>query len=47
MVWTIRDATVEDLADVNDVLRRASLSNEGDPALLLAHPEVRELTGPN
>ena len=44
MEWTIRDATIEDRVAINDVFRRASLSNEGDRALLLAHPEVLELT---
>ena len=33
-----------DLSALNDVFRRASLSNEGDRALLLAHPEVLVLT---
>jgi len=40
----MRDAGIDDLASLNDVYRRSSLSNEGDRALLLAHPEVLELT---
>jgi len=44
MEWTIRDATIEDRVAINGVFRRSSLSNEGDRALLLAHPEVLELT---
>src|SRR3954452_1728321 len=36
--WMIRDATDDDLDALRDVFRRASLSNEGDRAFLLAHP---------
>jgi GNAT superfamily N-acetyltransferase len=42
--WPIRDADAQDLAAINDVFRRSSLSNERDRELLLAHPEVLELT---
>jgi len=42
--WVIRNARVEDLASLNDVYRRSALSNDGDRALLLAHPEVLQLT---
>lgn len=38
--FTIRDASLGDLEALNDVYRRASLSNEGDRANLLAHPEA-------
>jgi len=43
-VWHIRDGTEDDLAVVNEVFRRSSLSNEADRALLAAHPEVLVLT---
>jgi GNAT superfamily N-acetyltransferase len=36
----IRDATVDDLPALGDVYRRASLSNEADRDVLLAHPEA-------
>lgn len=36
----IRTATLDDLAAVRDIYRRASLSNDGDRAALLAHPDV-------
>jgi GNAT superfamily N-acetyltransferase len=39
---TIRTATLADHGDVRDVRRRASLSNEGDRANLLANPETLE-----
>ena len=42
--WPIRDSDADDLEALNDVFRRASLSNEGDRALLLAHPEVLVIT---
>lgn len=42
--WAIRDAGVGDLSSLNDVYRRSALWNDGDRALLLAHPEVLELT---
>jgi ribosomal protein S18 acetylase RimI-like enzyme len=35
----VRDATLADLEVLQDVYRRSSLSNEGDRAKLLAHPE--------
>jgi GNAT superfamily N-acetyltransferase len=38
----IRTATLDDLDMIGSVFRRSSLSNEGDRALLLAHPEVLE-----
>lgn len=40
--FRIRDARPEDDALLLEVRRRASLSNEGDRELLLAHPEVFE-----
>ena len=40
----IRDATVADLAALGAVFRHSSLSNAGDRANLLAHPEVLELS---
>lgn len=40
----IRDATVDDLPALGDVYRRASLSNDGDRAVLLAHPEALDYT---
>jgi len=36
----IRDATLADLPALQDLYRRSSLSNEGDRANLLAHPET-------
>jgi GNAT superfamily N-acetyltransferase len=39
-VLTIRAAEAADLEGLRDVFRRASLSNAGDRAALLAHPEV-------
>ena len=44
MTWDIRDAEIADLAALNAVYRRSSLSNDGDRALLLAHPEVLVLS---
>jgi hypothetical protein len=41
----IRLGVPADLAAVRDVFRRASLSNAGDRAILLAHPE-HLITGP-
>jgi GNAT superfamily N-acetyltransferase len=38
----IRDARPADVAALRDVFRRASLSNEGDRANLLAHPDSLE-----
>jgi GNAT superfamily N-acetyltransferase len=36
----IRDARLADMDALRSVFRRASLSNEGDRAMLLAHPEI-------
>ncbi len=44
-VVRIRAACASDLPALRDVFRRSSLSNEGDRDLLLARPEVLELTG--
>jgi GNAT superfamily N-acetyltransferase len=41
----IRPAGPEDLPALRRVFRRSSLSNEGDRAALLAHPEALELAG--
>jgi GNAT superfamily N-acetyltransferase len=41
----IRAAAPEDTAALRDLFRRSSLSNEGDRAALLAHPEALELSG--
>jgi ribosomal protein S18 acetylase RimI-like enzyme len=43
--FLIRDAGTGDLTALRDVYRRSSLSNEGDRANLLAHPEVLEFAG--
>ena len=40
----IRNATLADLPVLQDVYRRSSLSNEGDRANLLAHPETLVLS---
>jgi GNAT superfamily N-acetyltransferase len=40
----IRDATMADLGMVRAVYRRSSLSNDGDRANLLAHPDVLVLS---
>ena len=40
----IRDATSDDMAALEVVFRRSSLSNAGDRENLLAHPEVLELS---
>jgi GNAT superfamily N-acetyltransferase len=42
----IRDSVPADLDALRDVYRRSSLSNDGDRASLLAHPEVLEFPGP-
>jgi GNAT superfamily N-acetyltransferase len=42
--FLIRDAMPQDLAMLRDVFRRSSLSNDGDRANLLAHPEILELS---
>ena len=39
-----RDAQLDDLADLTEVFRTASLSNDGDRENLLAHPEFLELS---
>ena len=39
----VRPATIDDLDVLRGVYRRASLSNEDDRPLLLAHPELLEL----
>lgn len=38
--FSIRLAVANDVAAINEVFRRSSLSNEGDRAFLLDHPEV-------
>jgi GNAT superfamily N-acetyltransferase len=42
----VRDAKPADLVVLQDVFRRSSLSNDGDRAHLLAHPELLEWTPP-
>ena len=39
MEFVIRDAVLADMDALTDVYRRSSLSNEGDRALIAAHPE--------
>lgn len=39
----VRTAGLDDVAAVRDIYRRSSLSNEGDRAVLLAHPDALEL----
>lgn len=46
MTWPIRDAQPDDHEALRDLYRRSSLSNPGDRALLLAHPEVLDLVMP-
>ena len=41
---SIRPANIADLADLTEVFRLASLSNEGDRENLVAHPEFLELS---
>jgi GNAT superfamily N-acetyltransferase len=41
----VRDAVAADLEALREVFRRASLSNAGDRAVLLAHPEVLVWSG--
>jgi GNAT superfamily N-acetyltransferase len=41
--FVIRDAVLGDLGALQGVFRRASLSNDGDREVLLAHPDVLEL----
>jgi GNAT superfamily N-acetyltransferase len=38
--FLLRDATRDDLPRLREVFRRASLSNEGDRAVLIEHPEA-------
>lgn len=38
--FRIRSPRAEDLPALNDVFRRSSLSNDGDTAALLAHPDA-------
>jgi GNAT superfamily N-acetyltransferase len=45
VTFVIRDAEPADLAALRDVYRRASLSNEGDRANLLANPDALEFPG--
>lgn len=44
-MMTIRTADPDDLDAVQDVFRRASLSNAGDRDVLLAHPEALVFAG--
>jgi GNAT superfamily N-acetyltransferase len=39
MSYSLREATLADHADLEDVFRKASLSNENDRGFLLLHPE--------
>lgn len=41
--FVIRDAVLGDMGALQGVFRRASLSNDGDREVVLAHPEVLEL----
>lgn len=41
----LRTAVPGDLPALRRIFRRSSLSNEGDRAVLIAHPEVLELSG--
>jgi GNAT superfamily N-acetyltransferase len=43
--FRLRRAGMEDLPALRDVFRRSSLSNEGDRASLLAHPDALEFSG--
>ena len=42
--FRLRRAAMEDVPALRDVFRRSSLSNEGDRASLLAHPDALELS---
>ena len=42
--FRVRLAAMDDLPALRDVFRRSSLSNEGDRASLLAHPDTLELS---
>jgi len=46
VTFVIRDAGPADTAALRDVYRRASLSNDGDRASLLASPDALEFPGP-
>lgn len=41
---SIRDAALSDMAGLREIFRRASLSNPGDRAALVANPEALELS---
>jgi len=41
----IRRAVTAEIADLGDIRRRASLSNDGDRDVLLAHPDALEFPG--
>ena len=41
----IRRALTTEIADLGDIRRRASLSNDGDRDVLLAHPDALEFAG--
>jgi GNAT superfamily N-acetyltransferase len=43
--FQIRDAVPGDMGALRDVFRRSSLSNHGDRANLLAHPDALQLSG--
>jgi ribosomal protein S18 acetylase RimI-like enzyme len=43
--FLVRSAVVDDLTEISDIYRRSSLSNEGDRAVLLAHPETLVFDG--
>jgi GNAT superfamily N-acetyltransferase len=42
--WVIRGAAPGDMSMLREVFRESSLSNDGDRQILLAHPEVLELS---
>jgi hypothetical protein len=42
--FVIRAAVPGDMTALRDVFRKSSLSNDGDRANLLAHPDVLELS---
>jgi GNAT superfamily N-acetyltransferase len=46
VTFLIREAGPADTAALRDVYRRASLSNDGDRASLLANPDALEFPGP-
>jgi ribosomal protein S18 acetylase RimI-like enzyme len=43
--FVVRYANLNDLETVRDIYRRSSLSNDGDRAVLLAHPEALVFDG--